>query len=116
MFSHLFIFIFFFFNDTATTEIYTLSLHDALPIYRPAFGMMHSHDRAHVPEQHDLLPSHPDHLARDVLGRIGGQEGRSEEHTSELQSQSNLVCRLLLEKKKNHHHHDDVAPICDLMR
>src|SRR2546430_17686462 len=73
---------FFFFNDTATTEIYTLSLHDALPI---------SCDQA-------LL----------VVGRrrrrtrFGGALGstRSEEHTSELQSQSNLVCRLLLEKKK----------------
>src|SRR6478736_5842434 len=71
---------FFFFNDTATTEIYTLSLHDALPI------------------------SH--HLARHLLDRAGavdragGGDARSEEHTSELQSQSNLVCRLLLEKNR----------------
>src|SRR2546430_4372018 len=67
---------FFFFNDTATTEIYTLSLHDALPICRPQ----------HRPE--------------DEVHQSCGQEdaGRSEEHTSELQSQSNLVCRLLLEK------------------
>src|SRR2546430_15662649 len=79
-----FYFIFFFFNDTATTEIYTLSLHDALPIYlRRAddVDQRYSHRR---PEA-DLRRGH-----------------RSEEHTSELQSQSNLVCRLLLEKKKNH--------------
>src|SRR2546430_11917642 len=78
---------FFFFNDTATTEIYTLSLHDALPIYRGRAGVGLPTPRAH-----------------DRLG--GGRHGRrsiarSEEHTSELQSQSNLVCRLLLEKKKN---------------
>src|SRR2546430_9856370 len=76
---------FFFFNDTATTEIYTLSLHDALPIF--AFSL------------------------RDRLAEGGARErvfddgstDRSEEHTSELQSQSNLVCRLLLEKKKYFH-------------
>src|SRR2546430_3346811 len=76
-------FCFFFFNDTATTEIYTLSLHDALPIYaRPREGDYPGSD----PEQadHDQPPGW----------------NRSEEHTSELQSQSNLVCRLLLEKKK----------------
>src|SRR3712207_6878308 len=96
--------IFFFFNDTATTEIYTLSLHDALPIW-----MREDVDR---------------HLAREALEgvdegvhvRRGGQaigeaarervneapvrELRSEEHTSELQSRQYLVCRLLLEKKK----------------
>src|SRR2546430_12370966 len=71
---------FFFFNDTATTEIYTLSLHDALPIYRTA--------RCRPP-------------GRGRGRRIRGSTVlRSEEHTSELQSQSNLVCRLLLEKKK----------------
>src|SRR5256886_4467569 len=73
---------FFFFNDTATTEIYTLSLHDALPI------------------SHDVVPDGG--VVPGVI-RAGGQhaaERRSEEHTSELQSQSNLVCRLLLEKKK----------------
>src|SRR6267154_6183702 len=76
---------FFFFNDTATTEIYTLSLHDALPICR---------GRAHVgPERRDA-GSHGAHrpLRRRVV--------RSEEHTSELQSPVHLVCRLLLEKKK----------------
>src|SRR2546430_14078182 len=78
-------FSFFFFNDTATTEIYTLSLHDALPIYHVHLVHEH-HDVGHV----HLLGQ------QDVLPGL-----RSEEHTSELQSQSNLVCRLLLEKKKN---------------
>src|SRR2546430_6250892 len=74
-------FFFFFFNDTATTEIYTLSLHDALPIYRrQSFALMNSIVNGR--------------LARCLI------TSRSEEHTSELQSQSNLVCRLLLEKKK----------------
>src|SRR2546430_7560293 len=74
---------FFFFNDTATTEIYTLSLHDALPIFH---GRRDRRCRARLP------PPRPN--ARSA------SDGRSEEHTSELQSQSNLVCRLLLEKKK----------------
>src|SRR5256885_11238466 len=77
------IFFFFFFNDTATTEIYTLSLHDALPISQAGGGR-------------------PGGAAGP--GRHGGGGGRvlvrSEEHTSELQSPCNLVCRLLLEKKK----------------
>src|SRR5438067_7443891 len=77
---------YFFFNDTPTPEIYTLSLHDALPIYRrrrPGRDAARAHDAAarhatlHVPAAH-----------------------RSEEHTSELQSRFDLVCRLLLEKKK----------------
>src|SRR2546430_9446407 len=72
--------IFFFFNDTATTEIYTLSLHDALPIF--IFGK-----RRRQARPPGILLRLPSFL-------------RSEEHTSELQSQSNLVCRLLLEKKK----------------
>src|SRR5689334_23422404 len=73
---------FFFFNATATTEIYTLSLHDALPIYA-----QHRYQRQ--PDRHRRLRPH-----RAVR--------RSEEHTSELQSQFHLVCRLLLEKKKQH--------------
>src|SRR5438034_11096535 len=72
---------FFFFNDTATTEIYTLSLHDALPIW------------SHVPS---LPGSRHDRGG----GKRDGAHSRSEEHTSELQSHSDLVCRLLLEKKK----------------
>src|SRR2546430_5112571 len=87
-------FSFFFFNDTATTEIYTLSLHDALPIFgrdgRRAVRAAHARRRRHPAELRLPQAGAGDHPAR-----------RSEEHTSELQSQSNLVCRLLLEKKKN---------------
>src|SRR5947199_9861462 len=79
---------FFFFNDTPTTEIYTLSLHDALPIFHP-------------------LPAGPAHQTTDgrkVRPRACADSWdwrpRSEEHTSELQSLRHLVCRLLLEKKK----------------
>src|SRR2546425_6980416 len=82
----------FFFNDTATTEIYTLSLHDALPIY--ACGPHCSPDGTHGPAVH---------LLHDGVGGGVGQSDlprRSEEHTSELQSLAYLVCRLLLEKKK----------------
>src|SRR2546430_11282991 len=84
-----YILFFFFFNDTATTEIYTLSLHDALPISYYAEGAKTM--GFEIAEQ--LGWRFPDHLVSPVAGR-------SEEHTSELQSQSNLVCRLLLEKKK----------------
>src|SRR5215813_15382161 len=73
----LFLCLFFFFNDTATTEIYTLSLHDALPISRTRCGAC----RACAPSRCCAA-------------------WRSEEHTSELQSRPHLVCRLLLEKKK----------------
>src|SRR5947209_16418437 len=77
---------FFFFNDTATSEIYTLSLHDALPIlYGP---------RIAVAAASVFLAGHVNHRARR------GIPTRSEEHTSELQSRQYLVCRLLLEKKK----------------
>src|SRR2546422_7889736 len=80
---------FFFFNDTATTEIYTLSLHDALPIWAP-----HDGKRGRVPA-HSVGAGT---LAADQGGL--GSSDRSEEHTSELQSRLHLVCRLLLEKKK----------------
>src|SRR5688572_32967304 len=83
--------IFFFFNDTATTEIYTLSLHDALPISTAAVD-------PRVKPEHDELRRNL--FRRRVLVRVAVHLVRSEEHTSELQSQSNLVCRLLLEKKK----------------
>src|SRR2546430_9654443 len=82
--------ILFFFNDTATTEIYTLSLHDALPIYE-RFG-----EKIVGAQIHALAHVKFVGLASEENER----DGRSEEHTSELQSQSNLVCRLLLEKKK----------------
>src|SRR5436189_5381354 len=74
---------FFFFNDTATTEIYTLSLHDALPIFRRVAAARPQLERV-----------------RPGGARTRGVRGRSEEHTSELQSPMYLVCRLLLEKKK----------------
>src|SRR5437667_12394292 len=80
LYTYIFSFLFFFFfNDTATTEIYTLSLHDALPIFERLLVQL-----------------------RDARGHLlgGGHEQRSEEHTSELQSHHDLVCRLLLEKKK----------------
>src|SRR3712207_9017734 len=98
----------FFFNDTATTEIYTLSLHDALPISGrpgcrrpsrrrggplPAAGRRRGSGRARSCVLHGLGPN-----------PYPGDDGsdRSEEHTSELQSRQYLVCRLLLEKKKKH--------------
>src|SRR2546427_3931365 len=103
----------FFFNDTATTEIYTLSLHDALPISRlegtaVAARRLPSSQRGGNP---------PDRSGRRTRDPPTG--GRSEEHTSELQSQSNLVCRLLLEKKKktnaelNHTYPESVSYIID---
>src|SRR2546430_6534801 len=92
---------FFFFNDTATTEIYTLSLHDALPISSACTTSRSTRSGTSTG-------------GRPGKGKRGNGEGaapvvlsahlRSEEHTSELQSQSNLVCRLLLEKKKNKKH------------
>src|SRR2546422_8537529 len=100
--------LFFFFNDTATTEIYTLSLHDALPICRPRLrpgagdpgatlvehGTRSARARRRNPRARRIEPAptanrHP--------------RNRSEEHTSELQSRLHLVCRLLLEKKKQKH-------------
>src|SRR2546427_6090559 len=89
MYAPLFSCLFFFFNDTATTEIYTLSLHDALPIF---------------PRRRHRARGRPARAGAgagvDARARGPRPRARSEEHTSELQSQSNLVCRLLLEKKK----------------
>src|SRR2546421_8038091 len=86
----------FFFNDTATTEIYTLSLHDALPICTTS---------RQATEALGIKPGHtvtmPKRFVRLAGTRATGRSFRSEEHTSELQSRSDLVCRLLLEKKKN---------------
>src|SRR2546422_10539625 len=80
----------FFFNDTATTEIYTLSLHDALPISR---AMRSSWTTSPKPSQ---AKSRNTECAKSARRKL-----RSEEHTSELQSRLHLVCRLLLEKKKS---------------
>src|SRR3712207_8543275 len=89
----------FFFNDTATTEIYTLSLHDALPIYVPRPGRWH-----HLGAVDRVPGGHHPGAALPAVRQAGevpaGNAGRSEEHTSELQSRQYLVCRLLLEKKK----------------
>src|SRR2546422_3468677 len=96
----------FFFNDTATTEIYTLSLHDALPISSESRGL--PADRPRIPAA--FSPGLPTASgirfpATDSLREPSCKNGqaalRSEEHTSELQSRLHLVCRLLLEKKKH---------------
>src|SRR3712207_8625713 len=101
---------FFFFNDTATTEIYTLPLHDALPIYEVKIDAIYGHPEAALTDAeneekfrrccsyaHARIPCDTqDALIRTI--------SRSEEHTSELQSRQYLVCRLLLEKKKITYH------------
>src|SRR5256885_2518359 len=85
--------VFFFFNDTATTEIYTLSLHDALPIFRVDL----------IIGQGPGARIHPFQLGHfTLIGATTRRLTRSEEHTSELQSPCNIVCRLLLEKKNLH--------------
>src|SRR5438093_1049427 len=97
--------IFFFFNDTATTEIYTLSLHDALPIseWSGRSSPRRSLGAARI----------------SMLGALSSSRARSEEHTSELQSLTNLVCRLLLEKKKktptHEHRQSTQQPACARM-
>src|SRR3712207_9180180 len=97
---------FFFFNDTATTEIYTLSLHDALPIFRPvaatsraAFQFLRS-SVVSLTARPWLSGSRAGWAEFDIWKSSGM---RSEEHTSELQSRQYLVCRLLLEKKTNNY-------------
>src|SRR2546430_11423567 len=101
-------FIFFFFNDTATTEIYTLSLHDALPISSPS----RRRDRTR------RAPARPSSSCarRRPRRRVRAAARRSEEHTSELQSQSNLVCRLLLEKKKKKTYKNDTRDMSNTTR
>src|SRR3712207_8532209 len=84
----------FFFNDTATTEIYTLSLHDALPISQSEDSPTHIAEALNLPVP---ISRRALHTRKDDYY---GSEKRSEEHTSELQSRQYLVCRLLLEKKK----------------
>src|SRR2546429_6316774 len=103
---------FFFFNDTATTEIYTLSLHDALPISSPAFtpSMETPTTRRVGPSSTILITPRVSRMApargTTLMGIALHSQAipaRSEEHTSELQSRLHLVCRLLLEKKQNVH-------------
>src|SRR3712207_8578317 len=99
----------FFVNDTATTEIYTLSLHDALPIFREcaSFDMIKVAGHAGHPQN-----ERADELAvmATRISEASAPEPRSEEHTSELQSRQYLVCRLLLEKKKRVSCETVVAP------
>src|SRR2546430_7643860 len=98
--------LFFFFNDTATTEIYTLSLHDALPISERGQSLLSSWRRncGRFRRAPRIRGNGQQSARNDASAGFGRQLNRSEEHTSELQSQSNLVCRLLLEKKKKIEH------------
>src|SRR3712207_6873143 len=100
----------FFFNDTATTEIYTLSLHDALPIYSK-YGQVFARTAEacciavlrtayRAPTENAVCERFLGSVRRECLDHVLVLS-RSEEHTSELQSRQYLVCRLLLEKKKN---------------
>src|SRR5256885_16900402 len=101
--SPLFIY-FFFFNDTATTEIYTLSLHDALPIWLiPLLAAVRVGLPATTKFRRGTSPikSRAAAPTTAILESCSRRLRRSEEHTSELQSPCNLVCRLLLEKKRN---------------
>src|SRR3712207_7454927 len=98
----------FFFNDTATTEIYTLSLHDALPIFKLKTLWRPKILTRTSPLSPAIVPriSRPFQSMRCArkctsASRLKPEKRRSEEHTSELQSRQYLVCRLLLEKKKN---------------
>src|SRR2546427_11416648 len=115
---------FFFLNDTATTEISPLPLHDALPIPIVELGgILHEDMQEHARKNRYPTPSRPRAAQRGrITAAVPGLAGtpplrqartaqpsppaRSEEHTSELQSQSNLVCRLLLEKKKKRREHN----------
>src|SRR2546423_9103817 len=103
----------FFFNDTATTEIYTLSLHDALPISWRSRGRRPARRGTGACSS----PSRPGTGASATVPSPGcrewGEHARSEEHTSELQSLAYLVCRLLLEKKNNREHKARPLVECD---
>src|SRR2546426_2708177 len=101
------ILLFFFFNDTATTEIYTLSLHDALPISPPRSPGGPRCPTGASPDRTQSPPPPPPPACADRSRR---SRERSEEHTSELQSPCNLVCRLLLEKKKKK---DNKQQLCE---
>src|SRR3712207_9581129 len=96
------VYVFFFFNDTATTEIYTLSLHDALPIWpRSPSASAKNSDAPLTTRCWSVKPgSDATKPVMRSIRRMRSRSPRSEEHTSELQSRQYLVCRLLLEKKK----------------
>src|SRR3712207_7396935 len=97
----------FFFNDTATTEIYTLSLHDALPISAARRrAARRARLRKAARRRRRVVKAQP----RRALPRVPRRAERSEEHTSELQSRQYLVCRLLLEKKQHRFSLLDVLP------
>src|SRR5437870_9452751 len=98
-----FVFLFFFFTDTPTTEIYTLSLHDALPILRPMTVRFFSGST--MP-----LRAEKNSSAAWTIRCRTNSSPRSEEHTSELQSRGHLVCRLLLEKKKKTNKYSRIRP------
>src|SRR2546422_4851858 len=91
---------FFFFNDTATTEIYTLSLHDALPIYGRVLLGIENFSMCSRRQSYVSRPNWQIGFSVVYFQAETGRFQRSEEHTSELQSRLHLVCRLLLEKKK----------------
>src|SRR5256885_7144654 len=94
----------FFFNDTATTEIYTLSLHDALPIFsRQARDSSRNQQPIRGTVALEIFRFPVKQAVAGHCDKPRKPEERSEEHTSELQSPCNLVCRLLLEKKKKFH-------------
>src|SRR5207253_3768770 len=105
IYSSLFLCLFFFYTDASTSHIYTLSLHDALPIFISAVN-----STAHLEEKHGKTIPLGNSTEGALLqwlreagieyGDVRLQHPRSEEHTSELQSRGHLVCRLLLEKKK----------------
>src|SRR3712207_8679912 len=100
----------FFFNDTATTEIYTLSLHDALPIFerlRTVGATVTEVPGVHGNTVHVTLPGQ--HRRWTLTPQVNLENSRSEEHTSELQSRQYFVCRLLLENKTN------VQQCCDIV-
>src|SRR2546425_9349948 len=102
MHSSVLILFFFFFNDTATTEIYTLSLHDALPIWETSTGSGCGRRCTCARTSSTTSSTRTSTRSpRSTIWRSAFAASRSEEHTSELQSLAYLVCRLLLEKKKN---------------
>src|SRR5262249_61280593 len=103
-------FFLFFFNDTATTEIYTLSLHDALPISRAMTSCIASSSVMTSATQAAAIS--PKLWPITASGTMPQDFIRSEEHTSELQSLTNLVCRLLLEKKKRKQHYTTQPHTC----